>query len=58
MKIGDLVKWEGWLGVVMGDWEHPSSHEMHTLVCWLTGRYTGDTDAVLQDTLEVVYESR
>ena len=58
MKIGDLVKWEDCYGIVVGDWEHPASYEMHTLVCWLTGKYTGDTDAVLQDTLEVVYESR
>ena len=54
MQVGTLVKYDNFFGIVLGYWEHPISNEIHTLVHWLTGRHTGDTDAVIEDCLEVL----
>ena len=54
MRVGSLVKYGLSLGIVVGEWTHPISEEEHTLVCWLTGTYTGDTDAVIESDLEVL----
>ncbi len=56
MQIGTLVKYHTYLGIVVGHWTHNFSGEEHTLVHWLTGKYTGDTDAVIENTLEVLCE--
>ena len=56
MQVGSLVKYGTFFGIVVGEWTHPISEEEHTLVCWLTGRHTGDTDAVIEDCLEVLCE--
>lgn len=54
MKIGTLVKLYDWLGVVVGFWTHEVSEEEHALVTWLSGRYTGETDAISPNDLEVL----
>ena len=56
MKIGTLVKakLDGWFGVVVGFWTNDVSEVEHVLVKWLSGRYTGDTDAILPYHLEVL----
>lgn len=62
MQVGSLVKFaHRWMddthiGVVVGYWTHDVSEEQHILVCWLTGRYTGDTDAIIESDLEVLCE--
>jgi hypothetical protein len=56
MRIGTLVKYGFNFGIVVGWWTHKISEEEHTLVCWLTGTYTGDTDAVMGYDLEVLCE--
>ena len=54
MQVGSLVKYGFDFGIVVGRWTHPISEEEHTLVCWLIGRHTGDTDAVVEGCLEVL----
>ena len=54
MRVGTLVKYGTFFGIVVGKWTHNVSEEEHTLVCWLTGKYTGDTDAVIEGCLEVL----
>ena len=56
MQVGTLVKYTSFFGIVVGWWTHKISEEEHTLVCWLTGTYTGDTDAVIEYDLEVLCE--
>ena len=56
MQVGSLVKHGCHFGIVVGWWTHDVSEEEHTLVCWLTGKYTGDTDAVMEYNLEVLCE--
>jgi len=54
MQVGDLVKCHTYFGIVVGHWTHDVSEEEHTLVHWLTGRYTGETDAMLEIDLEAI----
>ncbi len=54
MRVGSLVKYGFDFGIVVGWWTHPDFQEEHTLVCWLTGTYTGDTDAIIENDLEVI----
>lgn len=54
MKIGTLVKLDEWFGIVVGRLTHHVTEEEHILVKWLTGSYTGDTDAVMENRLEVL----
>ena len=54
MQVGTLVKYGFDFGIVVGWWTHPISEEELTLVCWLIGRHTGDTDAVMENHLEVL----
>ena len=54
MQVGDLVKYGSWMGLVVGEWTHENTNEEHTLVRWITGRYSGETDAVLPTELEVL----
>ena len=56
MKIGSLVKYVSFFGIVVGRWTHDVSEEEHILVCWLTGLYTGETDALIECDLEVLCE--
>ena len=56
MRIGTLVKYGFHFGIVVGWWTHKISEEEHTLVCWLTGGYTGETDAVMEYDLEILCE--
>ena len=54
MQVGSLVKYGSWMGLVVGEWTHENTNEEHTLVRWITGRYSGETDAVLPTELEVL----
>ena len=56
MRIGSLVKYCSFLGIVVGEWTHPISEEEHRLVRWVTGCHTGDTDAMMECDLEVLCE--
>ena len=56
MQIGSLVKHGTFFGIVVGKWTHDVYGEEHTLVYWLTGKYTGDTDRMLECHLEVLCE--
>ncbi len=56
MRVGTLVKYCSFLGIVVGEWTHPISEEEHTLVRWVTGCHTGDTDAMMECDLEVLCE--
>ena len=54
MKVGDLVQYGPYMGLVVGEWTHDDSGEEHTLVRWINGRHVGDTDAILPTLLEVL----
>ena len=54
MQVGTIVKLDEWFGVVMGLWTHDVSEIKYVLVKWLSGRYTGDTDAISPNDLEVI----
>ncbi len=57
MQVGSLVTWaytSDYIGVVVGHWIHDISEEHHWLVHWLTGKYSGDVDAVIECDLEVL----
>ena len=54
MRVGSLVKYGTFFGIVVGEWTHPISEEEHTLVRWITGWHTGDTDAMMESELEVL----
>ena len=54
MRVGTLVKYGFNFGIVVGWWTHQDFKEEHTLVCWLTGTYTGETDAIMEYDLEVI----
>ena len=62
MRVGSLVQfallWSGvvHIGVVVGFWTHDVSEERHWLVHWITGKYIGDTDAIIESDLEVLCE--
>ncbi len=56
MRVGSLVKYYSFFGIVVGKWTHDVTEEEHTLVHWLTGQYTGDTDAIMEWDLEVLCE--
>ena len=62
MQVGSLVQFDdSWsegvhIGVVVGFWVHDISDEYHWLVHWLIGKYTGDTDAIIESDLEVLCE--
>ena len=55
MQIGTLVHLahtSSIIGVVIGEWTHGGNGEEHWLVQWLTGKYTGDIDALIESDLE------
>ena len=56
MQVGDLVKCNlcGWMGLVVGESTHEDSGEEHLLVRWITGRYSGETDALWPPDLELL----
>ena len=56
MQVGDLVKCDrcGWMGLVVGESTHEDSGEEHLLVRWITGRYSGETDALWPPELELL----
>ena len=56
MRIGTLVKYGFHFGIVVGWWTYKLSGEEHALVCWLTGEYTGETDALMEHDLEILCE--
>ena len=59
MRVGTVVTpvyTPNYLGVVVGHWIHDISEEHYWWVHWVTGKFTGDTDAFLECDLEVLCE--